>query len=255
MVLQELIQRAIAETRISQPLTVSTTTSQNDVMLDLTQPYAYIRCGASAIKVIQTCMFLSEHSNADRLLDFGCGHGRVLRWLRAAFPEAVITATDVNADGVEFCASTFNALPVVSGTDFYNLGNFGEHDLIWAGSVLTHLNEEASRALLTRFIEWLAPNGVAVFSSHGRSVATRIIEQHFPYMMGGNTRPLISGYYGEKEYGYSPYLSTPDYGVSMTSPNWYWREIRSRDDVRLVMYSERAWDYHHDIVAIQKTPI
>jgi SAM-dependent methyltransferase len=229
--------------------------SPDDQMFDTSDPHAYLKCGASALKVISACLSLAEHSSADRILDFGCGHGRVMRWLRAAYPSAQITGTDVNESGVNFCAGAFGSIPIVSGYDFNNLPNYGENSLIWAGSVFTHLKEAASRALLNDFLSWLAPNGVAIFSSHGRSVVTRLVEYHFPYMMGGKNAPLLAGYYGPRAYGYAPYPETPEYGISLTSPTWFWDELKGRDDVRLVMYSERAWDYHHDIVAIQRVPI
>lgn len=66
-------------------------------------------------------MSLSERASTDRILDFGCGHGRVMRWLRAAYPNARITGTDVDKGGVDFCAATFGSHTVVSGYDFDNL--------------------------------------------------------------------------------------------------------------------------------------
>lgn len=121
--------------------------------------------------------------------------------------------------------------------------------------MFTHLKEAAAAKLLDDFIGWLAPHGVAVFSSHGRSVNTRLVEQHFPYLMGGRSTPVLAGYYGDREYGFAPYPATPKYGISLASPGWYWKRLRERADVRLALYSERAWDYHHDIVAVQKSPI
>ena len=46
------------------------------------------------------------------MLDFACGHGRVMRTLKAAFPDALLTACDIDRDGVDFCARTFGAAPV-----------------------------------------------------------------------------------------------------------------------------------------------
>ena len=72
------------------------------------------------------------------ILDLPCGHGRVMRWLRATFPKASLTACDIDGDGVSFCAETFGARPALSSTDPEDLV-LGTFDLIWCGSLLTHL--------------------------------------------------------------------------------------------------------------------
>jgi hypothetical protein len=72
--------------------------------------------------------------------------------------------------------------------------------------------------------------------------------------MGASGIGLVRGYYATG-YGYSSYQGTPNYGVSLTKPHWWVDRILDRNDIRLVAFSERAWDYHHDIVAIQKTRI
>ena len=46
-----------------------------------------------------------ETEEVARLLDLPCGHGRVMRYLRAAFPRAEITGCDLLRDGVDHCAA------------------------------------------------------------------------------------------------------------------------------------------------------
>jgi SAM-dependent methyltransferase len=253
------VSQSLAETiaaEIGARVPSSLVISPQDSMFEPSAPGDYLRCGASALRVISACLSLADWPRTGRILDFGCGHGRVMRWLRAQYPQADIVGTDVNEESVKFCAENFGSKPVVSGEDFTALPDYGEQDMIWAGSVFTHLPEGASRDLLQDFLRWLAPHGLAIFSTHGRSVATRMLEQHSPYYMrGGKTTPVISGYYGEGGYGYGAYPETPNYGISLVQPNWFWDTLKGNNEVRLVMYSERAWDYHHDIVAIQKIAI
>jgi SAM-dependent methyltransferase len=91
-----------------------------------------------------------------------------MRWLRVAYPEAAIVGTDVYSPGVEFCAGTFGSTPIVSGADFDNVPTCPTSDLIWVGSVFTHLTESGSRKLLNNVSDWLSPEGLVVFSVHGR---------------------------------------------------------------------------------------
>src|SRR5262249_37742284 len=111
--------------------------SSNDGMLG-GNPRHYFAVGRSALWNIARTLdhTAGGSSQPKRILDLPCGHGRVLRYLRAAFPEAEITACDLLADGVDFCASTFGAIGVYSDTDLSLIklpkDNF---DLIWVGSL------------------------------------------------------------------------------------------------------------------------
>ena len=64
----------------------------------------YFNVGRSALECIDICLRAAQMGVFDvkRILDLPCGHGRVLRYLRAAFPEAEITACDILRDGVDF---------------------------------------------------------------------------------------------------------------------------------------------------------
>jgi cyclopropane fatty-acyl-phospholipid synthase-like methyltransferase len=50
----------------------------------------------------------------DRILDFACGGGRVMRFLRAAYPDASITGVELLESLVRFCERNFGATGVVS---------------------------------------------------------------------------------------------------------------------------------------------
>jgi SAM-dependent methyltransferase len=103
----------------------------------------YFRCGRSAVERIQTSLATASipRERVKRILDLPCGHGRVLRYLRAAFPEAEIAACDLLRDGADFCASTFGATPVYSCDEPEAIPlSPGSFDLIWVGSLFTHLD-------------------------------------------------------------------------------------------------------------------
>ena len=105
--------------------------------------------------------------DVDRWLDFGCGYGRVLRFLVERVPAERISATDVIEEGVEFCRSEFGitALRSQPELDSVRLGSF---DFIYAISVITHLNERNSRAFLQLVGDSLTDGGIVMFTTHGR---------------------------------------------------------------------------------------
>jgi SAM-dependent methyltransferase len=131
----------------------------------------YFSVGASALNVINSVLALAEVDSPKTILDFGCGAGRVTRWLRAAFPQASISACDVREDDLAFVRNKLGASTWVSGTDVGNLQQPFPFplDLIWVGSVVTHLDEATSEALLCKLAEWLKPRGLLIASLHGRT--------------------------------------------------------------------------------------
>jgi SAM-dependent methyltransferase len=97
-------------------------------------PDHYFSVGSSALANIKNAVAIAE-TDPHCVLDFGCGAGRVTRWLAAAFPQAEIEACDIRQADLKFVAETFGARIWVSGTDVAELKPPSSYDLIWVGSV------------------------------------------------------------------------------------------------------------------------
>ena len=104
----------------------------------------------------------------ETILDYGCGYGRVTRWLCAAFPDARISVTDLNMQAAEWCAKQFQCVRIDLAPPV------AAFDLIWVGSVFTHLKAEVAEALLERLLAALKPNGVLAITTHGRPAIMRM---------------------------------------------------------------------------------
>ena len=65
------------------------------------------------------CRLATDLAGTDvhSICDFGCLGGRVLRYLKAAWPYASLTAADIHVGATKFCAKTFGARPVVCDTN------------------------------------------------------------------------------------------------------------------------------------------
>src|SRR5437016_1194151 len=99
----------------------------------------YFKVGLSAIRSIDAAIHHGCLDRVDNILDLPCGGGRVLRFLAVHYP-ARIWAGDLQRDMVGFCAREFGAVPVHSSTDFDQLSIVQSFDIIWCGSLVTHLN-------------------------------------------------------------------------------------------------------------------
>src|SRR2546423_2484827 len=128
----------------------------------------YFGVGQSALHCIRVAMQAAQIDTVTNILDLPCGHGRVLRHLQSAFPGARLTACDLNISGTSFCAATFGAEPVPGHETPGKIALQGNYDLIWVGSLLTHLNAKASTDFLDIFRANLCRNGLLVCTLHGR---------------------------------------------------------------------------------------
>ncbi len=185
------------------------------------------------------------------VLDFGCGHGRVTRWLRAAFPDADVCVTDYLPSCVEWCVRQFGCREV--GREVTPEA----YDLIWLGSVFTHLASEIVEPLLRELVAGLTPNGVLAFTSRGRfSVAfmegydwERDEHRYFHYNLSRtHSETVVAGYHA-RGYGYVDYPGQRNYGVSIVQPRWYAERLCSNNCMQ-VFLQERAFDNHQDVQAL-----
>ncbi len=229
------------------PDSVNSKIASSDTMYDASNPERYFAVGNSALKAIERARAGTGAAQPTRILDLGCGYGRVLRTLAAAYPNAALTACDIDAEAVQFCAETFGAEPLLGLADPEEM-EFGEpFDLIWSGSLLTHVDWHAWSAYLTLFQRALSPAGVAMFSFHGKYVAERLKSSDYPYGLSPRQRELVVHSYEDSGFGYHDYKPDSAYGISLSSPSWVLRAIDSRP-LRVVHLHERGWAEHQDLV-------
>lgn len=207
----------------------------------------YFKVGLSAMRVIEEASRAASLSSVERVLDLPCGHGRVLRFLVRRFPRAAFTACDLDHDGVDFCARAFGATPSYSAADLDALSFDARFDLIWCGSLVTHLDWPATRALFRLFARHLAPGGLLVFTAHGDFVARRMPLGEFDYMLTEAQVETITTCYARTGFGYEDYSGQSGYGVSLTSPAWIRAQLAASGELREVYFRQRAWDDHHDV--------
>jgi SAM-dependent methyltransferase len=236
-------------------------------------------------------MAAARKTEARTILDLPCGHGRVLRTLKAAFPDASLIACDINRDGVDFCAEVLGATPVYGEQDPRDIALDRPVDLIWCGSLLTHLDEAGARGFLDLFESVLDPgDGLVVFTTHGRLCVERarraraaiglkpeererlLLGQPRGAMAFGLRREFVDDVVRDFErdgFAFTPWLPPdrreelslpPNYGLAFASPAWVCRELERRPDLRLVSYEESGWGkgrdwWSQDVVACVRSPI
>lgn len=94
------------------------------------------------MRSIRQAMLAAKVRRVSRILDFASGAGRVLRYLKAAFPDAGLTACDVLSRDLEFCSEVLGATVVEAKRDPAELELKAHFDLIWCGSLLSHTDRD-----------------------------------------------------------------------------------------------------------------
>jgi SAM-dependent methyltransferase len=233
------------------PAPVSTQISQNDRTFtgDIAHHFAV---GRSALNSIRLAMLACGKGSAARILDLSCGYGRVLRWLRAAFPEAGITACDLRQAALDFCADTFRAERAYLTPDTAKLPVGAKYDLIWCGTWMSHLPEGRWRGFLAQFRQLLAPRGLAVFTTHGRHARDRMLGGSETYGIHHLQIADLIESHDRTGFGHAPYPDESGFGLTISSPAWVCARIAELKTLDLVSYTERGWDRHQDVVACMR---
>ncbi|HYF47621.1 MAG TPA: class I SAM-dependent methyltransferase [Acidimicrobiales bacterium] len=144
-----------------------------------TDPERYLASGESDVERMR--QVLSDHGSAlrpgARILDFGCGYGRMIRWLDDEARTGAVWGTDVDAGRVNWCRQHLTPpFDFVTCTTFPFLPfEDGSFDLVYAGSVVPHLGDLAD-AWLLELRRVLAPGGdlyLTIYDAHSAEVLLR----------------------------------------------------------------------------------
>jgi SAM-dependent methyltransferase len=185
-------------------------------------------------------------------LDFGCGYGRVVRFLVERVPPERISVCDVVTEGVDFCVNEFGVRPIRSGADLGTL-KLGSSDFIYAISVISHLNERNSIAMLRLLGGSLTEGGVALFTTHGRYSLDN------PGLYGAEyeeRKDAIADEVERRGMAFLPYpfVSGDHYGMAWHSREFIERTMQAVHEgrMRLLLFTERGLDDHQDVFAFQR---
>jgi SAM-dependent methyltransferase len=122
-----------------------------------------------------------DWSSISRMLDWGCGCGRVTRCFLRAYPHLEIHGCDIDAEAVAWCSSNlgpgrFRATKPLPPTGYPE----DSFELVLGYSVFSHLNPELQHAWLEEIRRILAPRGLFLASVNGHQVARFAFPPHAP---------------------------------------------------------------------------
>ena len=121
-----------------------------------------------------------------RLLDWGCGPGRVVRHLPTLLPFAKIYGADYNRSTIAWCnqniggvAFTWNELHPPMPFDV------GYFDIAYALSVFTHLSEDSHYEWVNELHRVLKPGAVFLFTTQGSAFLSKMVNREREQFQSG----------------------------------------------------------------------
>lgn len=161
---------------------------------------AYLQTGQTDI---QTMLDICPLEDARRILDFGCGSGRMIRWLKEYAADCEIWGTDIIADYLLWCQQHLSPpfhfvmatmLPHLPFEDRY-------FDLIYAGSVFTHLDDLSSSWLL-ELRRVTSENGRIYITLHDENTIKLLDNEYKDHASARAFKGEVEyGAYSQSEYG------------------------------------------------------
>ncbi len=231
---------------------------------------AYFRTTRSAATAIYTALEAAEvePTQVRSALDFGCGYGRVYRAFPVMFPNASLVASDLMDEAATFCASTFGGRAVQSNEAMtVDLGE--RFDVIWLGSVLTHLPRPAWDRLHALLAAHTHPGGVVIYTVHGARSLEQMEEgplKRNPHLIEAAQWQRIKSSVGETGFEFVSQrpanheaainmgmnVTREEYGFCFTSRHWVCEYAAGLTDWTLVGYFDRLWGNNHDVVVLKR---
>jgi len=211
----------------------------------------YFSVGEDGLRCVRRALEVARDPPVHRILDLPCGHGRVARYLRAAFPEATMAFCDIDRSGVDFCAREFGGVAIYSQPDLTQVDLGSPYDVIWIGSLFTHLDRARTQRWLEFLVNALTPTGVLAATFHGLG-GTHILER---YQTAGIEKPAWSRIIEECRvtgYGYAPYEADGNFGIAIVQPTEVISIAQAIPGCRIIGYGERAWADNHDVLSLSR---
>lgn len=194
-------------------------------------------------EIISSTTTINKIKNA-RILDWGCGCGRVSRYFDTK--DMQLWGADIDDFNLKWCEEQLNMKTLgISSNPTKNLPD-SYFDLIFGISVMTHLHHDLQIAWLDELTRSLKSSGYLILTFHGLASALRNISDE------GFEELLSQGFY---DFGENPILKgavpeNKDYRDTYNTLNQI--VLNWTEKLRVTKYFESLIGNHQDLIVLQK---
>ena len=166
----------------------------------------FLTIGRGCAEMMEQCTRTMgvDLARARRVLDFGCGCGRTLRWFLREFPGVEFHGADVDEEAIAWCRSNLPRAQFARNQPQPPLPYpDGFFDVICCLSVFTHLDEPMQDLWLAELGRLLAPGGVVLLTVHS-GLAAKVLDEEgwaalqtagFVYRRSARLRGIVPDWY------------------------------------------------------------
>ncbi len=114
-----------------------------------------------------------------RMLDWGCGPGRIIRHMPALLGDAcTYYATDYNQKSIDWCTENLPGIAFCCNKLEASLMYPDAHfDAIYGISIFTHLSENMHHAWLSELLRVLKPGGILLITTQGKHFRAKLTQK------------------------------------------------------------------------------
>jgi ubiquinone/menaquinone biosynthesis C-methylase UbiE len=182
--------------------------------------YQYIKMSASGKD--------SAINQETKILDYGCGWGRIIRFFLKETPPSNLYGIDCDEEVINVCKTSnlkcnFQVNNIFPPTEFAD--NF--FDVIYSFSVFSHLSEDAHKRWLQEFNRILKPGGILVATTRDRDFiilcakVREMEETEVPFFAKGLTNAFVNTTECLNDYDNGKYLYEPVGGGGIRDGSFY----------------------------------
>lgn len=231
---------------------ISLTSSAKDGMMKGNRKH-YLARGYEGLGFVDAALKSSNAPKPARILDYASGYGRVARWLKAGYPDAHLACADIDQNALISITDHIGAETFLLDKAFSDQQYSSGYDVIWCGSIFTHISEANAKVLLSNLVKALNGGGVLVLTTHGEFVQSRIETGEKLYSLKQDQRErVVSQWADGVPYIFESYPHMTDYGISMVREAHFGDLARSAG-LKQIFYEARGWGRHQDVFAFSKS--
>ena len=164
---------------------------------------SYFDTGVINAKAIADILNKENMANNIRILEWGCGPGRVIRHLKSflRYGSVELYGTDYNDESITWCRNNIYGIKFfINQTQPPFMSEIISLDCVYAISVFTHLSEAMHFEWIKEIRRVLKLNGLVIMTTHGDSTRDRLLSHEMQlYDLGkivvrGNVKEGVKWY-------------------------------------------------------------
>lgn len=199
------------------------------------------RCAADIRAAVERSAPLDSF---ERVLDWGCGCGRVTRHLSRLVSHDRLAGCDIDREAIDWMSAAYprHEFRVIS-PDPPTPYRAGEFDLVIGVSIFTHLDEKYERLWIDELARIVRPGGLVVVSVHGPSATPPHLAEALARL--GRADERSSGAHFFEQYTSADYYRSTFVTEAYIRAHW-------AGAFRVEAYLERALARHHDLIVLRR---